>query len=368
MIPWIQTAVDWLLVIMGSLLVLFTAGLLLLHLMTGVRNRAIAAMKERLLELLNENLRTERMRRQLASLVDPAGEVQRLREIRGIRTRRGMLVIETLMPDMNKTYLAELRKAVLDPWYLGFLKKRINSRSMDDVILTMKLAGDLGLNEFTGAILRQTYLLGDNAAAQQIGLLSLCLLGEAEAVVTICTDPAFVLKVSFRTLLETFQSFAGDRKRLYERLIDDASDAYVRRVCIKRIGTEQLECLAPRVMPYLENASMNLQIDAIRTLGQLRFAQAGQRILTLADDARWEVRAAVVTALSEIDAERYFDAISGGLFDREWWVRSRSAEQLARRTDADELLARVGASGDRYAFEMLRFEIGRARLWKGASL
>ena len=368
MIPWIQTVVDWLLVIMGSLLVLFTVGLLLLHLMTGIRNRAIAAMKERLLELLNENLRTERIRRQLTSLVDPEGEVQRLSEIRGIRTRRGMLVIETLLPDMSETYRAELKKAVLDPWYLGFLKKRINGRSTDDVILTMKLAGDLGIQAFSGAILRQTYLLGDNAAAQQIGLLSLCLLGDAEAIVTVCTDPAFVLKISFRTLLETFQSFAGDRRRLYERLIDDAPDPYVRRVCIKRIGAERLECLAPRVTPHLSSDAMNLQIDAIRALGQLADASAGPQILALADDARWEVRAAVVTALGGIDGNRYFDAISAGLFDREWWVRSRSAEQLAGRADADALLASVGASGDRYAFEMLRFEISRARLWKGAQL
>lgn len=359
--------VDTLVVVMAAILLLFVVWLLLLHIVTNIRSRRVEALKARLLALINENLKVARLRSQLYSLLDPLGEVEYLSQIRGIRTKRGVRVISMLAPELDEARLAALRAVVLDIWYMKYLRRKLHGSARDFTLLVMKLAGELPLAPLHTDVLHQLYRYRDDPAAQQIGLTSLCALGDGDAVQLFLADPAVRLKLSFRTTQEIMATYSGNKLILFPLLLRDATDDYVRRACIGRIGAEKLAPLAPQVTPYLDSTVVNLRIDAIRALGELRYLPAADAIAAQRDDARWEVRSVVITALAKMDADRYLKQILEGLFDPQWWVRSHAAEALAKRPDCRVLLDRVEKRQDRYAFEILRFHMLRRELLTGVS-
>jgi HEAT repeat protein len=69
------------------------------------------------------------------------------------------------------------------------------------------------------------------------------------------------------------------------------------------------------------------------------------------------VRSIAATALGAIDAARYADRIESALHDGVWQVRYNAAKALCDVPDIDAILLRVEASGDRYAYEILRYTI-----------
>ena len=126
-----------------------------------------------------------------------------------------------------------------------------------------------------------------------------------------------------------------------------------------------------RGRPPLEvrRPTLNMRIDAVRTLGQLAYAPAYQPILALAKSDRWELREVVATALAAFDADKNAETLIDLLCDREWWVRYRAAESLLCCSDPDDVVRRVAAREDRFAREMMQFALDKQylRTRKGAA-
>ena len=76
----------------------------------------------------------------------------------------------------------------------------------------------------------------------------------------------------------------------------------------------------------------------------------------------------VATALGAFGAERNEETLVKLLCDREWWVRYRAAESLAKAGDSEQLMQRIEATGDRFAAEMMRFALDRAAFLRGEAL
>jgi len=359
----VQAVVNLLIIVMGSVLVLFTLLLLVLHLTNSIKSKRIQAMREQLICLISGEAAANRLKNKLLAIIrQEEGCVQSISEIRGIRSLRGLLVISETADELKSGDLSVLRREIGGEWYAKYLCQQFNYGTVDSVILVIKLAGTLELRQYLPDIIQQIYAHRTNSHMQNIGMLSLCLLGAESELVSICRDSSIASLLSFRTLEELFNVYQGDREALCDRLIDTAADAYIRRTCVKAIGQNCYYSMADRVMPLLKSPQLNMQIDAARTLGQLAYEPAYGEILAMAKHERWELRAIVATALAIYGADQNTDTLIDLVCDREWWVRFRAAESLTQCSDIDGILARVTAKNDRYALEMLRFAMDKKAL------
>ena len=366
----VQAIVNLLIIIMGSVLVLFTLLLLALHVMNAFKSKRIHEMREQLICLLSGEAAASRLKSKLYDLIHQReGCVNSISQIRGIRSMRGLLVISETADELDVEHLAVLRREISGAWFSNFLKQQFDRGHVDSVILVVKLVGVLGLNQYTSEVVQQIYYNRTNPHMQNIGLLSLCLLGTETPLVSICRDSSIASLLSFRTLEELFKVYRGDKEQLCRKLIDTAADIYIRRTCVKAIGENHYDSLAQEVLPLLDHSQLNMRIDAVRTLGQLAYAPAYQPILALAKNDRWELRAVVATALSAFDPDKNAETLIDLLCDREWWVRYRAAESLLCCSDPDDIVRRVAAREDRFAREMMQFALDKQylRTRKGAA-
>ena len=366
----VQTIVNLLIIIMGTVLVLFTLLLLALHIMNAFKSKRIHEMREQLICLISGEAAASRLKNKLYDLIHQReGCVSSIQQIRGIRSMRGLLVISETADELDAVHLAVLRREISGAWFSGYLVKQFDTGSVDSVILVVKLIGTLGLDHYTSEVVKQIYYHRTNPHMQHIGLLSLCLLGAETPLISICRDASIASVLSFRTLEELFKVYRGDKVLLCRRLIDTAADIYIRRTCVKVIGENKYLSLAELVLPLLNHPQVNMRIDAARTLGQLAYPNAYRPILALAKNDRWELRAVVATALSSFGANENAEVLIDLLCDREWWVRYRAAESLLKCTDLDDIVRRVAAKEDRFAREMLQFALDKQamRSRKGAA-
>lgn len=360
----VQAVVNWLIIIMATVLALFTVLLLTLHLTNSIKSKRIQAMRQQLICLISGEAAASRLKTKLYEVIrqEEGCDVKSISQIRGIRSMRGLLVISEMADELNGADMAVLRREIGGEWYSKYLIQQFADGSVDSVILVVKLVGTLGLKQYIPDVVQQIYCQRVNPHMQHIGLLSLCLLGSETSLVSICRDPTIASLLSFRTLEELFTVYRGDRETLCKRLIGTAADQYIRRTCVKTIGEYQYASLAGLVLPLLDSPQLNMQIDAARTLGQLSYAPAYPKIAAMAKSERWELRAVVASALSNFGVDENQEALIDLLCDREWWVRFRAAESLKQSKHIKAILNQVKKRNDRYALEMLQFALDKQAL------
>jgi len=359
----VQAVVNVLIMIMGAVLTLFTLLLLVLHVTNSFKSKRIQEMREQLICLISGEAAARKLKNKLYHFIRQSeGCVGSISQIHGIRSLRGLLVIAETADELNPSDLAVLKREIAGEWYSNYLNSQFSSGSVDSIILVVKLIGTLGLDRYTSDVTQQIYYYRKNPQMQHIGLLSLCLLGAEQPLVSICRDASIASLLSFRTLEELFSVFCGDREKLCQRLIHTAADDYIRRTCVKAIGDNRYIALADEVLPLLESPKTNMRIDAARTLGQLAYAPAYESILALSRSDCWELRAVVATALSSYGADESEDTLIDLLCDCEWWVRLRASESLLKCTNTEEVVRRVEERHDRYALEMMHFALDKQAL------
>lgn len=361
----VQFAVNWLIIVMAAFLVLFTLLLLVLHFTGAAKSRRIKKMREQLLCLISGEAQASRIKNKIYEMVRPEGEIKSISAIPGIRSLRGLQVISETADELKGEPWDILSREVGGDWFGKYLRRQLDGRNMDSIILVIKLIGTLKLTRYTSEIVTQVYCYRSVTQMQHIGMLSLCLLGADKELIAICRDETIASLLSFRTLEELFRTYTGDREKICNALIVTAADLYIRRTCIKAIGEYGYANLAERVVPYLDSEQINARIDAIRTLGQLKYQPALERIRKFAGDERWEARVVSATALGAFGVETNFEILLKLLCDREWWVRYRAAEALVKYHDHAELLARAKQTNDRFANEMMQFALDKDALMRG---
>lgn len=359
----VQAVVNLLILIMGAVLVLFTLLLLMLHVTNSLKSKRIQEMREQLICLISGEAAAQKLKSKLYDLIrQKEGCVNSISQIHGIRSLRGLLVIAETADELDPSDLVVLKREIAGDWYSNYLNNQLSSGSVDSIILVVKLIGTLGLDRYTKDVVQQIYLHRKNPQMQHIGLLSLCLLGAEQPLVSICRDASIASLLSFRTLEELFSVFRGDREILCRRLINTAADDYIRRTCVKAIGENRYIALADEVLPLLESPKINMRIDAARTLGQLAYVPAYESLLALSHSDRWELRAVVATALSSYGADENVETLIDLLCDCEWWVRLRASESLIQSANTDEIVRRVEERKDRFALEMMHFALDKQAL------
>lgn len=364
----IQSLIGGLAIALGALLLLGLLLLILLHVTRAVDNRRVQKMREQLLCLISGAAEAKRMKNHIYEMVNPEGKLDQLCDIRGIRTTRGLIVMAETAEELSGATFEKLQKEAGGEWYGEYLKKLLDGVDEESIALVVKLVGALQLKSYTPDVVTQIYCCRTTTQMQHVGMLTLCMLGAERDIVALCRDHTIASLLSFRTLEEIFSVYTGDLKRLCRKLITSASDPYIRRTCIKAIGEQRFDDLGDLVLPHLIQGHINTRIDSARALGQIGYEPAYPHLLASATDPRWEMRAVVATALGAFGAERNEETLVKLLCDREWWVRYRAAESLAKAGDSEQLMQRIKATGDRFAAEMMRFALDRAAFLRGEAL
>ncbi len=361
----ILTLLGGLAIALGALLALGLILLLLLHLTRAVDNRRVQKMREQLLCLISGAAEAKRMKNHIYEMVNPGGKLDQLCDIRGICTMRGLIVMAETAEELTGAAFEKLQREAGGEWYGEYLRKLLDGVDEEAIALVVKLVGALQLRSYTPDVVTQIYCCRTTAQMQHVGMLTLCMLGAERDIVALCRDHTIASLLSFRTLEEIFSVYTGDLKRLCRKLITSASDPYIRRTCIKAIGEQKYDDMGDLVLPHLIHGHINTRIDAARTLGQIRYEAAHPHLVESATDLRWEMRAVVASALGSFDIEQDTQTLIKLLCDREWWVRYRAAESLTQSRDTAELLRLVDQTGDKFASEMMRFALDRAKLLRG---
>ncbi len=282
------------------------------------------------------------------------------------QSRKGVEVLTKVIGECDEVTVKRIREIAKAAAYDDFLKKQLHNKEIAYCTMVLKLVGELRLQGFSGFVLEFLYKYRKNIDLQYVGFLALSLLGDAEALIPVCMDGSYTQALSFRSLKEIFKHFSGDRARICSVLLK-APDNYVRRVCLIMIGEYKIQQLATDTSALLDDKDMNIVLDSVRALGQLKYAPIVPRIQQLISHEKWEVRSAAVRALANIDLEQYARDVAKGLYDKEWWVRYNAAATLTEYSRLQELAREVIASGDKFAIEILRYAVQRKAL-KGEAL
>ncbi len=355
----------WMIVAVSAVLGLSAALLLLLHLTRTVKNRNVQKMREQILCLLSSAANKRRIKSNIHEMVNPGGAVDSLNAIHKICSNSGMIAITETAEELSGSAYEKLQQEAGGEWYGEYIRKVFDGTDEEATALAVKLIGALKLKKYTLDVVTQIYCCRTTVQMQHVGMLALCQIGAERDIVALCRDHTIASLLSFRTLEEIFSVYSGNLKKLCRKLITTASDPYLRRTCIKTIGEQQFEDLGELVLPHLIQGHINTRIDAARTLGQLKYEPALQYLTENASDPRWEMRAVVATALGRFGAEQHIDTLLLLLCDKEWWVRYRAAEVLARVSNTALILGRVEETGDKFAGEMMRFALDQATLKRG---
>ena len=360
---WIQGAVDVLIVVMAVILALFTVTLLILHIITTSNNIRVQRIKKRIIRMLSVSQDLDYLREQIYQLLDPEGGIRSFREIRGIQSNRGSIAMTMVVEEADPERKELLRRLILrDAWYCGHIRRMLRSRSIDQVGVFTKLVAELQLPDYEEEIYGNLHRWTDNAENQEICLLALFMCGYEENLIALFADPDFRLILSFRQLHELFDCYLGDHASLYRKLLAQDCDLYVKRACVRGIGSEGLTELSPLIEPYLTSEHINLLIDSVRSAGKLRHRPAEDIIRRHTAHREWSVRNVAVTALADIAPESCYEDLLRCLCDPEWWVRFHAAEALSRLRGSEDLMEDVTELGDRFAYEMMQYILERNAL------
>lgn len=292
-------------------------------------------------------------------------EKVRIAKGRALFDRQGIAMLAQVFDSLNDDGREVLRGILFRMKAAKYINAQMDSTNEDYIVEIIRMIGDLDLVGLDSRIVALMYSYKNNVELQYQGFLALSRLGSRDYIIRICMDKNFVQTLSFRSLQQVLQVYSGDRPDLYAALIS-SPDPYIIRICIKRIGAEKVESLAPRVVEFLTSKNLNLVIDAVRTLGQLQYQPAAKKLVPLLEDARWEVRSMAVTAIAAIDRDSYESELIKALQDREWQVRYNAASALKDFANMDDIRQKVQQTGDRYALEMLEYMAQANEIWRRA--
>lgn len=361
----VQQIVNAMIIVMASILIVFTLLLLLLHFVTNAEHKRMQRIRQQILRLISPEVKIEYLKGQIYEIINGNAQKVTLRKIRGIRSQRGIQVLEIISRTVTEAQRELLLQAVGEEWFNSYLKKKVTGRNQDAALLASKLIAQLHVSGYLDKVEENLRRWPNSSSVQEISFFVLFMQGKQERLVRILSDSEFHLVLSFRTLQELFSCFPGDRTGLYRSLLTSAQDQYIKRACIHGIGLDGCTDLCDIAVPYLSSQNMNIQLETIRTLGKLNYASVSPQIVKLTQHNKWEVRCAAVDSLAQLDREHCYDAIFKCLCDKEWWVRFHAAEILVTLPCREKLLNDVQASADRYAAEMIQYMIERDAILKG---
>lgn len=284
-------------------------------------------------------------------------DVQKLRQLIKNRSKRIELLID-ILSNYKEEFITEKHEIFLhiykEVYITEFLTKKLNSKNKYDVSRACRHIGNL---KITGT---EAYLLSlleneDNDIIYNV-LLSLSSLGDEAGIVNILTNYSSKLNLSYRTIIEIFSYYRGDKAVLSKKILDSCDD-YIRSIIIKAAAKYKFEDMKEYYEKYIMSEDKNLRIACIRALSELGDKAYEENLIKLLFDDAWEVRAAAAKGLESIGTEESFRHLAKSLTDSEWWVRHNSAKALVSIDGGKTFAIGLMNEEDKYASDAIKYAL-----------
>lgn len=170
-----------------------------------------------------------------------------------------------------------------------------------------------------------------------------------------------------KLLTDGLLAFCGDRQALVQELLDsfDGFSASMRVVILDFIRFGGVDRKKELLLLLADQSSEDeVRFSCIRYFGKYPFRRAWPLLLDLVEHPRgrrWEYAAIAATALASYPGERTVAVLKRALSSPNWYVRFNAARSLERFQLTDLELRDVIESSDRYAREILLYQMDLKR-------
>ena len=327
------------------------------------RRRRLEAAMDAQLERLNRGQPVEGrhyryLRRRLRRVQDLAAFDQVLRSRRG--EMDGPIMQEYLaglQPDMLYLAVVYLRRENTQAAYFSYFlsqhmsRKHMHIQTLQDLLLS--------------------YMKKNSLYCRVNALQALCAFGSPEHLVTaLHVQDDSSVHLHEKILTEALLSYTGDHVELISRLLEQrrSFSPHTQLAVLNYIRFCSGSCCR-EMFSIMEDDTEDkeLRLSAIRYFGRYSYPPALEMLLGFASDpdpVDWEYATVAVSSLARYRGEEVVSALKQALHSSNWYVRSAAAAGLqAQGLDYSQLTDIMGGS-DRYAREILAYQLESHRLQK----
>lgn len=198
-------------------------------------------------------------------------------------------------------------------------------------------------------------------------LMALAKIGDETAFIEAFENINNKVILNERSLIEIADSFEGDKKYMYKKMISSQND-YLAVVFIKSAGNYMDVYIGEEISKYLFDENKEKRIAAVKALGNMADSRYVEDIITLLNDKEWEVRAGAAKVLGRFGDDRAIYPLVKALTDRQWYVRFNAAVSILSFDEGIDMIPSIFEVQDKFAKDIIISAIENLGLMKEINL
>jgi len=233
----------------------------------------------------------------------------------------------------------------------------IRDRLTGNIAIGCRKAGLYQYEEAIPDILNVLGIISSNTQHQ--ALMALSRMGNADALVQAFDKISPLILVNERAVSEIINTFSGDRRELYKKMIHHQSD-YLVRLFLKAIDPETANALIKDIVSIYKDGGKETRLAGIIAIGRSGNSGRIPILIRALTDTEWEIRAMAAKTLGVLTSPHAVKPLAKAARDGEWWVRQNAVTSILAYSDSDEILTSIVKSGDRYAYDSMLYALEKA--------
>lgn len=198
-------------------------------------------------------------------------------------------------------------------------------------------------------------------------LMALAKIGDEAAFIEAFENVKNKVILNERSLIEIVDSFEGDKKYVYKKMISSHND-YLVVVFIKSAGNYMDVYIGEEISKYIFDENKEKRIAAIKALGNMAYSRYVEDIIMLLNDKEWEVRAVAAKVLGRFGDDRAIYPLVKALTDRQWYVRFNAAVSILSFDEGIDMISSIFEVNDKFAKDIIISAIENLGLMKKIDL
>lgn len=263
-----------------------------------------------------------------------------------IITERMVYYFETLRGDFT-VKMTEFCEMI---GLIGYEIKNLKNKNMYRKALACKRLGEFRSRRAVKYILKE--LNTERTDIIYNVILALAKIGDEEAFIWAFNTIDNQLLLSERSLIEVVDSFEGDKRYIYKKLISSEND-FIASVAIKSAGNFGDYSLSEQISEAFKNNSKERKIAAIKAIGNVGDSRYISEIVALLKDEDWEIRAVAAKSLGRFEDAAAIRPLTAALSDRQWYVRYNAANSLIIIDKEMKSVLNIFEGEDRFAKDIM---------------
>ena len=228
--------------------------------------------------------------------------------------------------------------------------KNLNIKNVYKKALACKKLGEIRSERAIMPLLNEVNVI-DNDVRYNV-LLALAKIGDEEAFIEAFESINTAILLSERSLIEIVDSFEGNKKYVYQHMINSKND-FIASVFIKSAGNFKDLSLSEEISKFLFDLDKEKRISAIKAIGNMGDVRYIEKIIELLEDSEWEVRAIAAKSLGRFEDDRILIPLAKVLSDKQWHVRYNAASSILSAPEGLDTVSYIFEGEDKFAKDIM---------------